>query len=210
MPTNSLHSSHYFPCIAYFASLLASNKTIIDVGERYIKQSYRNRCEIYSANGKLALSIPVIKNNRSLVKEVLIDKRTNWKANHWKAIFSAYNSSPFFEYYCDDLKEVFFSEYKLLHELNQALFKHICFEIGIESWLEYSDEYIEADSSTKDYRAVLSPKKTALNYLPRYVQTFEEKHGFISNLSILDLLFHEGPESLTYLEELNRFDLIKI
>lgn len=211
MAISSVHSSQYFPCIAYFATVLASDKVTIDLGERFVKQTYRNRCEIYSANGSLSLSVPVIKNNTSLVKEVLLDKQTNWKANHWKAISSAYNSSPFFDYYCDDLKEVFFKEYISLHDLNKALFDHISYEIGLNTKVLYSKEYIkELSPASKDYRKSIVPKKPLFNSLPRYIQTFEAKHGFLSNLSILDLLFHEGPETLTYLKELNEFDLINI
>ena len=104
-------SSHYFPCIAYFAHLVKYPDIIIDIGENFLKQSYRNRCIIYTSNGPLALSIPVIKKNNTPMKDVLIDVKEDWKTKHWRAISSAYNSSPFFEFYCDELKEVLSKEY---------------------------------------------------------------------------------------------------
>ena len=201
---STILSSHYFPCIAYFALLLKEETTLIDLGAHFIKQSYRNRCVIYSANGKLALSIPVLKKNKTSLKEVLLDSKSDWRKSHWKSISSAYNSSPFFEFYEDDLKEVFFSEYKTLAELNTALLKHLCKEIKLCLNLEFSNEYVNTTNSLNDYREALDAKKTYLeaeNY-PRYIQIFEEKHGFIKNLSILDLLFHEGPETLNYLKKL--------
>ena len=197
-------SSHYFPCIAYFAHLVRYPNIIIDTGEHFLKQSYRNRCIIYTSNGPLALSIPVVKKNKMPMKDVLIDVKEDWKKNHWRAISSAYNSSPFFEFYCDDLKEVFFKEYSSLTNLNKALIEHICNELGIIKNVITSETYITIKDSELDLRSTLNPKKTfeGSDTYPRYIQIFEAKYGFQSNLSILDLLFHEGPESLNYLTKL--------
>ena len=197
-------SSHYFPCIAYFAHLVKYPDIIIDTGENYLKQSYRNRCIIYTSNGPLGLSIPVIKKNKTPMKNVLIDVNKDWKTNHWRAISSAYNSSPFFEFYCDDLKEVLFKEYSSLANLNKALLEYICNELGVTNNVLTSETYITIKDSELDLRSTLNPKKTfkGSDTYPRYIQIFEAKHGFQSNLSILDLLFHEGPESLNYLTKL--------
>ena len=205
MDKRILLSSHYFPCISYFACLVSSNRSVIDFGEHFIKQSYRNRCLIYSANGVLPLSIPVVKNGKTPMNEVGLDINSDWKTLHWRAIRSAYNSSPFFEFYSDDLKEVFFTEYASLVEFNSCLLLHICNEIGISIRFETSSVYIDPKNTDLDLRVLLNPKSKydiALDF-PRYIQIFEGKHGFIENLSILDLLFHEGPETLSYLKRLD-------
>ena len=197
-------SSNYFPCIAYFAHLVKYPVIIIDTCENFLKQSYRNRCIIYTSNGPLALSIPVIKKNNTPMKDVLIDVNEDWRTNHWKTISSAYNSSPFFEFYCDDLKEILFIEYSSLGNLNKALLEHICNELGITNNVITSETYITIKDSELDLRSTLNPKQTfkGSDTYPRYIQIFEAKYGFQSNLSILDLLFHEGPEGLNYLTKL--------
>ena len=202
MEKQAVLSSHYFPCIAYFDLLVKHNSVLIDLGEHFMKQSYRNRCVIYTSNGPLALSIPVIKKNKTKVVDVLLDTGSDWKKSHWRAISSAYNSSPFFEYYEPDLKTVFFKEYLTLAELNLALLKHICKEIGLDRNLSVSEDFVEKNDCLVDYKNLIDAKKPypmAVNY-SRYIQIFEEKQGFISNLSILDLLFHEGPETLNYIK----------
>ena len=202
MEKQAVLNSHYFPCIAYFDLLVRHNSVLIDLGEHFMKQSYRNRCVIYTSNGPLALSIPVIKKNKTKVKDVLLDTSSDWKKSHWRAISSAYNSSPFFEYYEHDLRTVFFKEHLTLAELNLALLKHICKEIGLDRNLSVSEGFVERNECIVDYKNLIDAKKPypiAANY-SRYIQIFEEKHGFISNLSILDLLFHEGPETLNYIK----------
>ncbi len=197
-------SSHYFPCIAYFAHLLRYPNIIVDTGEYFLKQTYRNRCIIYTSNGPLGLSIPVVRKNKMSMKDVLIDVKEDWKKNHWRAISSAYNSSPFFEFYCDDLKQVFYKEYTGLTNLNKSLIEHICNELDLKINIKTSEKYITIKDSDLDLRNTFNPKKTFVDSktYPRYVQIFEAKYGFQSNLSILDLLFHEGPESLNYLRKL--------
>ena len=204
MSKRVLLSSHYFPCITYFAYALKYETNLMDTGEHFVKQSYRNRCIIYTANGPLSLSVPVIKKNKMPMKEVLIDSTEDWKTNHWRAICSAYNGSPFFEFYSDDLKNILFKEYTSLVELNKTLTKHICSELGIKNPCKTSESYVDANDSDIDLRDSLHPKKSfvEIKKFPRYIQIFEEKHGFQKNLSILDLLFHEGPESLNYLSSL--------
>lgn len=201
MSNRILLSSHYFPCIAYFATLVKSPNVNIDIGEFFVKQTYRNRCKIYTSNGPLGLSIPVIKKNKTPMNEVLIDTKEDWKTNHWRAISSAYNSSPFFEFYCDQLKKVLYEKHLGLTDLNRALLIHICDELGIPISFKTSDVYLTSTDSDLDLRSEIHPKKKikGSDTYPRYIQIFETKHGFQRNLSILDLLFHEGPESLNYL-----------
>jgi len=204
MEKRILLSSHYFPCITYFACLVNSNRSIIDFGEYFVKQSYRNRCLIYSANGVLPLSIPVEKKGKTYMTDVGIDTNSDWKTLHWRAISSAYNSSPFFEFYSDDLKNIFFTKHNSLIEFNNSLLFHICKEIGMSKKLETNSTYLEAMYTDTDLRTTLNPKSKCdiVIELPRYIQIFESKHGYIENLSILDLLFHEGPETYNYLKRL--------
>jgi len=204
MEKRILLSSHYFPCITYFACLVNSNRSIIDFGEYFVKQSYRNRCLIYSANGVLPLSIPVEKKGKTYMTDVGIDTNSDWKTLHWRAISSAYNSSPFFEFYSDDLKKIFFTKHNSLIEFNNSLLFHICKEIGMSKKLETNSTYLEAMYTDTDLRTTLNPKSKCdiVIELPRYIQIFESKHGYIENLSILDLLFHEGPETHNYLKRL--------
>jgi len=204
MEKRILLSSHYFPCITYFACLVNSNRSIIDFGEYFVKQSYRNRCLIYSANGVLPLSIPVEKKGKTYMTDVGIDTNSDWKTLHWRAISSAYNSSPFFEFYSDDLKKIFFTKHNSLIEFNNSLLLHICKEIGMSKKLETNSTYLEAMYTDTDLRTTLNPKSKCdiVIELPRYIQIFESKHGYIENLSILDLLFHEGPETHNYLKRL--------
>ncbi len=204
MNNQAVLSSHYLPCLAYFKALANHPVIHIDLGEHFIKQTYRNRAVIYTSNGSLSLSIPVIRKNKTVVKDVLLNQENEWKTTHWKAITTAYNSSPFFEFYETELKKVLFNEYRSLYELNDALLLHLCKEIGLYINPIYSNEYVEAGKNIKDYRNTIDPKKSSdlhIDY-PRYIQIFEDKHGFIKNLSILDLLFHEGPETLNYIKAL--------
>ena len=203
MKQEAILSSHYFPSIAYFIVLLQHDSVVIDLGEHFKKQSYRNRCNIYTSNGSLPLSVPVIRKNTTAVKDVVLDTTNDWKKKHWRAINSAYNSSPFFEFYEPDLKLVFFTNYTTLAELNTALLNHVCKEIGLDVTFSTSSQFIETSESHTDYRYLIDAKKvyTKADNYSRYIQIFEEKHGFIKNLSILDLLFHEGPETLNYLKK---------
>jgi len=150
------------------------------------------------------MSIPVIKRNNTSMNEVLIDNKEDWKKKHWRAINSAYSSSPFFEFYCDDLEKTLFKDYEKLSDLNSSLLHHICEELEIPKQFQISQTYLESTNSDVDLRDRLHPKKSIpeTNDFPRYIQTFESKFGFKKNLSILDLLFHEGPESTNYLKKL--------
>ena len=195
-------SSHYFPCIAYFVYLAKYGGCTIDLGEHYQKQSYRNRCRIYSAQGALDLSIPLITSSKTALKNVHIEMKNKWKTKHWRALCAAYNSSPFFDYYSIELKEVFFIEEKNLSIFNSQILKHLCGEIGIKIKVNTSNIYINPLENHLDLRGSLHPKKNLkqISTYHRYPQTFESIQGFLPNLSILDLLFNEGPESITYLQ----------
>ncbi len=205
MHSQIILSTAYFPPITYFAYLLKSQQAYIEIHETYPKQTFRNRCQIYESNGKLDLSLPVNKPNGNHTKtnEILISDQSNWGINHWRAIESAYNSSPFFLYYQDELKPIFLSNNTNLTEHNKLILNTLLEVIEINIKPKETSEYKKLYEDATDLRSALSPKKPieSLNF-PEYFQVFNERHGFIQNLSILDLLFNEGPASKQYLEEI--------
>jgi hypothetical protein len=200
-----LIATAYFPPIEYFAYLAKAELAKIEVHETYAKQTYRNRCHIYSPNGVQALSIPIHKTNGNHTKtiDIKISEHYDWKSHHWKSIKTAYNASAFFMYYENELLEAinFFS--LNLVEYNTHLLNFILNEIGLHSDINFTNEFIKEAENIVDLRMDLSPKINKPHYEEaRYYQVFEEKHGFMSNLSILDLLFNEGPNTLNYLQSL--------
>lgn len=192
----------YFPSIACFTVIAKAEHVTFEVCDNYQKQTYRNRMHIYGANGKLALTIPVIysQKNRQLYKDILISEDTNWQDLHWKSIQSAYSSSPFFEFYQDDIEPLFSTKYPYLLDFN---FK--CLEV-IYDCLQLTFEYNTTTSFEKDlknnidYRFLVESRKENEQPFKPYVQVFDDKNGFIPNLSILDLICNEGPNALMYLE----------
>lgn len=196
---NLVLSSHYFPPISYFKLLISSETTIVDVYENFIKQSYRNRCVIYGANGSLNLVVPVVKRRSGReMMHVKIDYTEDWQTKHWKSISSAYKASPYFEYYQEDLKTTFFEKSEMLVDHNQLQLSTIIGLLGLNPTLKISKSYINQRSEI-DYRLLISPKKNAVASLKPYMQVFADRHGFMEDLSILDLLFNEGPNASTVL-----------
>ena len=190
----------YFPNIAHFTAIANSNAICFEVCDNYQKQSFRNRAEIYGANGKIALSVPVnyTQKHRQLYKDVKIANEEHWQQLHLKSLQSAYRMSPFFEYYIDDLMPLFENKFTYLLDLNLHGFDILtdCLQIDIQVT---KTETFEKDVNGKlDYRT-LADRNYKAPTLANYTQVFTEKHGFISNLSILDLLFNEGPNSELYL-----------
>lgn len=199
---NILLSTAYLPPIEYFYFIQKADKIWIETHETYPKQTYRNRCKIYTTNGCLDLSIPVKKpnGNSSLSSEILIANDDKWQLNHWRAIESAYNASPFFLYFKDDISRFYTKTYDLLITFNTELLQLILKLSGINKKIQFTQNFEKEPKDKLDLRNIISPKsKFKLTKQERYFQVFEEKHGFIPNLSIIDLLFNEGPNTLNYL-----------
>lgn len=195
----------YLPSVSYFALLNNAQNALIEQFETYPKQTYRNRCEIYTEKGKTSLVIPVIKpnGNHTKIKDIQIFNDDNWHVKHWRAIESAYQASPYFLFYKDELKLFFNGSYKMLLEYDMALIKYFCKLFDISTSIRLSSNYIK--DKDIDFRQKLSPKKPPIiQNFPEYTQVFDVKHGFIPNLSILDLLFNLGPESGDYLSQLGK------
>ncbi|MFT4602044.1 MAG: hypothetical protein ACI857_002230 [Arenicella sp.] len=191
----------YFPNLEYFKILFKNDVVFLDGFERYEKQTFRNRATILSANGNLDLSVPVIRpsGKSTLVNEVEISNVEDWRKDHLKAIESAYRNTPYFEYYWDAIKDLLSRDYKTLAELNFELIQHLIQKIGLSARVKKTTEF--NDFIEGDFRRSLHPKKESTFKSKHYIQTFEERHGFYPNPSILDLLFNEGPNSISILQE---------
>jgi len=203
---NGLFSSAYWPNLHYMYYILQCDSIYIEKHEHYQKQSYRNRCTILSANGPLNLSIPVIKNKTEAISKIQIASRENWRNKHWRAICSAYNNSPYFEYFEYDLKSFYDQEYTYLFEYNLEQLNLILKLLRIPKNIQQTNEYIKSPEDLLDLRSRIDPKMNfekdpdlKLNLQKIYYQTFSGKFQFVPNLSILDLLFNKGLESIEYL-----------
>ena len=200
MLNNPLLPTAYLAPISYYAILLQHPNCSVELHEHFIKQSIRNRCDIYGANGKLRLSIPKERkgSSKTIIKNLKISYKQNWQKQHWNAIESAYNSSPFFEYYKDELKPFFEEKEEYLVSYNFKLQKIILIMLQHENIIKNTTKYLDKGDffDLRDYTWELKKQK-------KYDQVFMEKKGFIPNLSILDLLFNLGPESADYLHNLD-------
>lgn len=192
----------YFSPISQYASIFSSESVVFEVEDNFQKQTYRNRCYIYGANGKLLLNIPVKNSSlkgRKKTKDTLVENDFPWQNQHFKSLQSAYRASPFFEFFEDDLAPIFNKKYKYLQDINIDTF------LFVTDALQISQEYIkttkyEVQTTEKDYRD-LAIAKNEINFKTNtYIQMFDHKHGFIPNLSILDLLFMEGANTISFLE----------
>lgn len=207
-----LLSTAYFPPTAWFALIAGAKQTFIENHENFSKQSYRNRCCIMSANGLLPLVIPVKRKRgrKTPVTEVRPDYSYPWQKLHRISIESAYRSAPFYEYYIDEIMPLTEKRYSWLIELNNAISERMLKLLEIEKELSETNYYENIPGpGTRDYRERLHPKKGEFNTLefidyPEYRQVFSDRHGFIPNLSIIDLLFNFGPDSPAYIRRLSK------
>ncbi|MDX1445797.1 WbqC family protein [Lishizhenia sp.] len=185
----------YFGHLAYWQAQVKAGKICIDANDLYKKQSFRNRQEILSANGKQALSIPVVRPNGSntLSKDVEISQAENWQKDHWKAIESAYKHAPYFWYYGDQIKALIFQEEKNLLKFNKNIQQAILNFLSLELAIELTENAPAIDNS-EDSRVIFNDKKKNFNTSP-YIQVFSDKLSFEPNLSVLDALMNLGPMS---------------
>lgn len=217
-----LLSTAFFPPVQYFA-LIADGMTLskdnvvpsvvfIDAYESYQKQSYRNRCIFFAADGPQSINIPIVHNGAKVIKDILVDYTTPWVIRAERAIASAYESSAYFEYYKDDLFAILDSKIEHLFDLNLAITNFFLEKTGIAADIRLTDHYASFGSGEygEDYRDRIHPKRpdtilADLQLDKPYFQVFASKHGFQRNLSIMDLLFNEGPDSIVYLKKISKF-----
>ena len=196
----------YLPCIAYFVQFIRFPKVYIDIHENYEKQSYRNRCYVLLSNKVESLTVPVIKGNRKqLYKDVLIDYDQKWLQQHWRSISSAYGKAPFYEYFADEFHQILYKKHRYLLDLNTELLT-ICLKLlNLSQNFELSNNYLNLDNleGFQEGRSVIHPKK---GFAPdgqydtfNYAQVFGKQ--FVPNLSVLDLLFCEGPNASFILKQ---------
>lgn len=187
----------YFGSISFWTGIMQYEKLSFEVCENYQKQSLRNRCNILSANGVLSLTVPVnySQKNRQLYRDVKIANGTNWQSLHFKSLNSAYLMSPFFEYYIDDFHLIFEKQWQFLLDLNLYTYELICKCLDLKKDFELSHEFIKTPIDQMDLRYLASKKANTPFQLKEYQQVFSEKHDFVQDLSILDLLFNEGPNT---------------
>ncbi|WP_282149212.1 WbqC family protein [Algibacter lectus] len=192
----------YFPSIAHFVAIANTDELIFETDDNFLKQTYRNRAYVYGANGKLTLNIPVIhsQKNRQKYRDVKIFNEEKWQSLHWKSLLSAYRTSPFFEYYEDELQPLFEMKTDFILDFNLKCFETITECLQLDVHTSKTEIYQETPTDTNDFRFLVHAKKEQPQNFESYTQVFNNKHGFIPNLSILDLLFNEGPNALNYLE----------
>lgn len=195
----------YFGPVTHWRELIKPAEICFENEDNYQKQTHRNRMYIYGANGKLLLNIPVKHLHRPGTKqhqkyrEVQIENDFRWQQQHWKSLKSAYQTSPFFEFYEDELAPLFQRKFKYLLDFNYECFHQLCSSLQLDIPYQKTSEYIKHPEDMIDKRHLINAKVPA--EIPEYTQVFQDKFGFISNLCILDLVFSEGPNSLNYLKE---------
>ncbi|WP_418636194.1 WbqC family protein [Winogradskyella sp.] len=199
---NSLIYPTSFPNIAHFWAIVNSDSVYFEVCDNYQKQSFRNRAEIYGANGKLALTVPVSysQKNRQLYKDVRIANEEKWQIQHLKSLQSAYSMSPFFEYYIDDLMPLFETHFDYILDFNLKCFDILSDSLQLNLSPKHTSVFEKDTTDKTDFRTFVRRNFKVESFQP-YTQVFTEKHGFIPNLSILDLLFNEGPNTELYLKK---------
>jgi hypothetical protein len=195
---NIIIHPNYFPNIYQFSKLIKADNLIFEICDNYQKQTYRNRTYIYGANGKLGLYIPVIHThkNRKLYKDIKISYDSDWMGLHLKSLQSAYRSSPYFEYYEDDFMKLYSEKEEFLVDFNFKCIKLILNFLDININYKISNEYIENSNNIIDLRSLSNARKEIKIETPKYIQVFKSKFGYINNLSILDLLFNQGNNSI--------------
>lgn len=200
--TGILLSTAYFAPIQYFSKLAVYPEIAIEQHENFIKQTYRNRMVILGANGPISLIVPVEKGRgkKITIKDLRIAYDEDWQRNHWRTIFSAYNSSPFFEYYADEIEPFFRKKYDFLFDYNQQITETLLEILDIRAEVKLTGDFEKVPGYYLNFREQISPKTHRNAEDPNftdqpYTQVFSEKFGFIPNLSILDLLFNEGPSA---------------
>ena len=199
----TLFSTAYFPCISYMTRFLQESEPVIEVYETYHKQTYRNRCRVMTANGVQALSVPVIKvnGNHTMTKDMAVSYKEPWQQVHRRCLESAYKAAPYFDHYYDMLKPIFETRFDRLVDLNDTALQAVMKMLKVKRDLQHTTDYVK--KTENDLREAFSPKQPpSPDTMPEYYQVFSTKYPFAPDLSILDLIFNEGPESPSIVSKL--------
>ncbi|MBO2544872.1 WbqC family protein [Salegentibacter sp. BDJ18] len=208
---NILIHPAYFGPVSQFVALVKADKVFFENEDNYQKQTYRNRMYIYDSNGKLLLNIPIKHRSaltgepkkagkHQLYKEVKIENDFEWQKQHWRALKASYQTSPFFEFYEDEIYPLYHKKFNYLIDFNYACLEFVTDALQLDLNFEKTSEYILYPEDKKDLRTLINAKGKLKFQQEEYTQVFKEKHGFLPNLSILDLLFNEGSNTTNYLE----------
>lgn len=201
----SLLASTYFGPVQWYQKLNQSDCCLIERHDHFVKQTYRNRCVIATTSGLQVLTVPIerYEGAHCEMRDIRISDHGSWRHLHWNALQSAYGESPFFEFYADDLRPFFERRWELLFDFNTAITRKMCELLDVHPQIAFTEVYASAEEEgVTDFRDAIRPKHPLPDdgFRPRrYYQVYEQKHGFQPNLSILDLLFNEGPEAVLYL-----------
>ncbi len=202
-----LLSSAIFPPIPWIAAIVQSAKTFIELHETYCRQTYRNRYTILTANGIRSLTVPVVKpyGNRTKIKEIKIATDSDFHKQHIKTLKTAYNASPYFEFFCYEIETFYQTKYSYLMDMNNASVECISKLLKYDFITEFTESFSHPSTENNsfiDTRYSISPKNSKyINFAaPPYYQVCNSKFSFVSNLSVLDLIFNTGIESLLYLK----------
>lgn len=201
---NILIHPSYFPSISHYIALIQADTVTFEMEDNFQKQTNRNRMYIYSPNGIQLLNVPVKHSaeKHQKFKDVRIENDFGWQKNHFKSLEAAYRTSPFFEYFEDDFRPLFEKKHEFLMDLNLEIFELVNDSLGINVKTKKTIEFFHEVPKFNDFRHLINGKKDTTQ-IEEYTQVFNEKHGFINNLSILDLLFNEGRYAVDYLKNQN-------
>lgn len=192
-----LLSTAYLPPVNYLSAVINHEDIVLEKHEHFVKQTYRNRCEILTANGKLALSIPLIKQaDKELISEKKISYAEDWQKQHWRAITSSYKNSPYFEYFEDEFKPFYENQFEFLFDYNTKLLQTVLHILRIKKHIQFTDHFEPAPNNIVDLRGLSDVKQSSPDTKP-YYQVFGAS-AFVPNLSCLDALFNIGLETIHY------------
>lgn len=202
-----LLSTAYWAPVQYFAKVVSHQKVLVEQFETFPKQSYRNRCVLYGPNSIQSLQVPTLKGDvhNPMTRDIRLSYQTQWQKNHFYTIKSLYKSSPYFDYYVDDIQPLYAHKFEFLLDLNNAIFEVCCKWLKMSNNSVLTDDYVK-QATCEDYRNTIHPKESHqaedVHFVAKpYTQVFEERFGFVPNLSIIDLVMNCGPESKTLLQQ---------
>ena len=194
-------STAYFPPVEYFSLISRADEVVIEKEENYLKQSYRNRCYILSAHGPQLLTVPVYQGSqhKTAIKEIRIDYSKRWQQVHLRALKASYSSSPYYQFYFENIEAIISKRIDLLIDLNMELLESLMKMLKLKQKISYSTQFRPKDISEDDHRYKISPKKVSAFRGKEYMQVFGNNKGFVTGMSIVDLIFNMGPEAIDFL-----------